>query len=190
MRIVAGSMKGRRLRVPGTNELRPTSERMREAMFNIIEHGLSGWQGSLTGASVVDLFCGTGALALEALSRGATHATLIDNARGALYLAKKNAAHLKILREVTLLSIDATRLMPPPCVVQAPCAVAFVDAPYNMGLSALALAGLARWGWVADGALVVVETAMREQVGIGSEYTQLDERIYGAAKVMFLQYLP
>ncbi len=188
MRIVAGRFKGRRLEAPGGRELRPTSERARESIFNIIEHGLTDWSGQLAGASVVDLFCGTGALALEALSRGAAHATLIDSAAPALAMAKKNAAHLGAWRETTLIKLDVTRLPPPPLAAKAPCGVAFLDAPYDQGLTAPALAALARRGWIADGGLAVVEIAADEALSTGPGFTQLNERSYGAARVVFLQY--
>lgn len=188
MRIVSGRLKGRRLEAPGGHELRPTSDRARESIFNVIAHGLADWSGELAGASVVDLFCGTGALGLEALSRGAAHATLIDFSQGSLALAKKNAAHLGVWREVTLLKLDATRLAPPPLAASAPCQVAFLDAPYAQELTTPALHGLARQGWLADGGLAVVETAVDEPLVTGPGFIQLDERGYGAAKVVFLQY--
>ena len=186
MRIVAGRLKGRRLHAPPARDLRPTSERAREAVFNIIEHGLADWPGSLEDATVVDLFCGTGALALEALSRGAAHATLVDAAPGAIAMAKQNAAHLGVWREITLLKLDATRLPPPPLAARAPCAIAFVDAPYDQGMTAPALAGLLGRGWLAKGGLGVVELGAKEPLATPAGFTQLDVRVWGAARVEFL----
>jgi 16S rRNA (guanine966-N2)-methyltransferase len=188
MRIVAGRLKGRRLEAPGGSDTRPTSDRARESVFNVIQHGLADWEASLDGASVVDVFSGTGALGLEALSRGAAHATFIDNAGPALAMVKKNAAHLGVWREVTLLKLDATRLAPPPLAAKAPCQVAFLDAPYGRELTTPALNGLARQGWVGSGSLCVVEVGADEPLVAGPGFTQLDERAYGAAKVVFLQY--
>lgn len=188
MRIVAGRFKGRRLEAPGGRELRPTSDRARESIFNVITHGLADWEGTLDGASVVDLFAGTGALGLEALSRGARHATFVDSTGAALAVVKKNAAHLGVWRETTLLKLDATRLAPPPLAAQAPCAVAFLDAPYGKELTAPALAGAARQGWLADGGMAVVEVGADEPLLTGPGFRQLDERAYGAARVVFLQY--
>ena len=188
MRIVAGRFKGRRLEAPGGRDTRPTSDRARESIFNVISHGLADWQGALDGASVVDVFAGTGALGLEALSRGATHATFIDASGGALASLKKNAAQMGAWRETTLLKLDATRLPPPPLAAKAPCGVAFLDAPYGQELTAPALAGLARQGWIGDGSLAVVEIGAEEPLVTGPGFTQLDERTYGAAKVVFLQY--
>ena len=188
MRIVSGRFKGQRLQAPGGRELRPTSDRTRGSVFNVIIHGLREWKGSLDGTSVVDVFCGTGALGLEALSRGAAHATFIDNSQASLAVAKNNAANLVVWRETTLLKLDATRLAPPPLVAQGPCAIAFLDAPYKMEMTRPTLSGLARQGWLADGALCVVEVAADEIVSVGPCFTQLDERTYGSAKVVFLQY--
>jgi len=188
MRIVAGRHKGRRLESPGGQGTRPTSDRARESIFNVIQHGLADWQGSLEDASVVDVFSGTGALGLEALSRGARHATFIDNAGPALAMVKKNAAHLGVWKEVTMLKLDATRLAPPPLAAKAPCAVAFLDAPYEKELTTPALNGLARQGWIGLGSLCVVEVAADEALVAGPGFEQLDERAYGAAKVVFLQY--
>ena len=188
MRIVGGQLKGRQLQAPGGRDLRPTSDRARESIFNVIMHGLGDWDGSLDGASVVDVFAGTGALGLEALSRGAAHATFIDNGANSLAMLKKNAAQLGAWRDATLLKLDATHLPPPPLAAKAPCGVAFLDAPYSQELTTPALNGLRRQGWIADGSLCVAEIATDEQLIAGPGFTQLDERTYGAAKVVFLQY--
>jgi len=187
MRIVGGAFKGRRLAAPGGRDTRPTSDRARESIFNIIQHGLGDWHGDLAGASVVDVFCGTGALGLEALSRGATHATFIDNAGPALAMAKKNAAHLNCWRDVTLLKIDATRLAPPPLASKTPVGVAFLDAPYGQELSFPALIGLRQRGWLTAGGLAVCEVADDEELPPVPGYEILETRTYGAAKVVFLQ---
>ncbi len=188
MRIVGGRFKGRQLQAPGGRDLRPTSDRTRESIFNVIAHGLNDWDGSLQEASVVDVFAGTGALGLEALSRGAAHATFIDNAGASLAALKKNAANLGAWRDATLLKLDAVRLPPPPLAAKAPCDIAFLDAPYDQELTTPALNGLARQGWIGDGSLCVVEVAADEQFVTGPGFTQMDERTYGAAKVVFLQY--
>jgi 16S rRNA (guanine966-N2)-methyltransferase len=188
VRIVAGRFKGQRLHVPGGQELRPTSDRARESMFNVIAHGLADWDGSLQDASVVDVFAGIGALGLEALSRGAAHATFIENSATSLAMIKKNAAHLGAWRDAMLLKLDATRLPPPPLAAKAPCTVAFLDAPYNQELTTPALTGLVNKGWLAAGGLAVIEIAADEPLFTAPGFTQLDVRTYGAAKVVFLQY--
>ena len=143
MRIVAGLYKGRRLAAPAGADVRPTSDRVRESVFNVLAHGLADWHGEIAGASVVDLFCGTGALGLEALSRGADHVTLIDRAGAVLAVARKNAAlGIEAAKRVTLLKMDASQLAPPPRAAAAPCALAFLDAPYGAGLTVPALGSL------------------------------------------------
>jgi len=186
MRIVGGTYKGRRLAAPGGDGTRPTSDRARESIFNIIQHGLAEWGGELEDASVVDVFCGTGALGLEALSRGAAHATFIDSAGPALAQAKKNAAAVGCWRDVTLIKLDATHLPPPPLVAKAPCGIAFLDAPYGRELSFPALIGLRQKGWLAAGGLAVCEVGAEEELMTPPGYEVLNQRTYGAAKVVFL----
>ncbi len=188
MRIVTGRFKGRRLHAPSGSEIRPTSDRIRESIFNVILHSLKDWQGSLHGASVIDVFAGTGSLGLETLSRGAEHATFIDNSPASLAITKKNAAHLGIWHNTTLLKLDATHLAPPPLAARAPCSVAFLDAPYKMELTQPALRNLKHHGWLANNALVVIETASDEILAIGSDFNVLEERTYGVAKVVFLKH--
>jgi len=185
VRIVGGKHRGRNLKPPQGKNVRPTSDRTRESVFNILAHGFEGVE--LAGASVVDVFCGTGALGLEALSRGAEHVTFIDNDRGSLALAKENAATIGEWRNVTLLKFDAARLAPPPLAAKAPCQIAFLDAPYDRGMSKPALLGLLNKGWLAPGALVVVEVAANEELEPPRMLERVDERSYGAARVVFLQ---
>lgn len=185
MRIVGGRHRGRPLKAPGGRDLRPTSDRAREAVFNILGHGAAGID--LDGASVLDAFAGTGALGLEALSRGAGHATFIDSDAQALGVVRKNVAALGEWRKATLLKVDATRVPPPPLAAQAPCALVFLDPPYGSGAAAPALAALAARGWVGDGAVCVAEVAAKEPLDPPPGFAVLDERIYGAARVVFLR---
>lgn len=186
MRIVGGKHRGRTLKAPRDRNVRPTSDRTRESVFNILAHGIDGFD--LEGVSVVDVFCGTGALGLEALSRGAIHAAFIDSDRGSLALAKENAAGVKEWRNVTLLKIDAKHIGPPPLAAKAPCGLAFLDAPYDKGLTGPALLALVNKGWLAPNAVVVAEVAGKEDLEPPRALHLLDERIYGAARVVFLQY--
>ena len=190
MRIIAGHFKGRRLHGPKGSEIRPTSDNMREAIFNVLTHGLTAWRGTLAGASIVDVFAGTGSLGLEALSRNAAHATFIDNAPASLAITKKNVTTLGIWPNVTILKFNATRLAPPPLAARAPCTLAFLDAPYNKELTQPALTSLKLNGWLAHDALVVIETAVNEILTLGSDYIFLEERTYGVAKVTFLKFCP
>ena len=107
MRIVAGRFKGQRLHTSSGSEMRPTLDRVRESIFNVISHGLKNWEGSLHHAFVLDVFAGTGSLGLETLSRGAAHATFIDNSSASLAITKKNAARLGMWQNITLLKLDA-----------------------------------------------------------------------------------
>jgi 16S rRNA (guanine966-N2)-methyltransferase len=185
VRIIAGKHRGRAIRVPRTDGLRPTADRVREALFNILEHGLD-WAG-LGGAQVVDAFAGTGAFGLEALSRGAARATFLDVDGAALLAIRRNAAEMGEARNVALLKLDATRLPPSPGAADAPCDLAFLDPPYESGLAVPALQGLATRHWLAPGAIAVVEVAAREPLAVPPGFTLLDERTYGAARLVFLR---
>lgn len=166
--------------------MRPTSDRTREALFNILEHGVSGF--TLTDLSVVDLFAGAGGLGLEALSRGARHVTFVDTDRDALQCCRRNAGTLGEVKNVAFLKLDASRLPPPARITGAPCGLAFLDPPYGKGLVPPALLGLATKGWLEDGAIVVVEVGAKEPLEIPPGFMLLDERTYGAARVILLRY--
>jgi len=188
MRIVAGKHRGRPLQGPSGDAVRPTSDRARESLFNILEHGklATGGLSPVRDARVLDAFCGTGALGLEALSRGAAHATFLDLDPAALRIARHNAAMLDEARQATFLQGDATR----PPRADAPCGIVFLDPPYASGLAAAALAALAAQGWFAAGGIAVVETSGREEVAPPAGFACVDERRYGKAKLTFLVYQP
>lgn len=183
MRIVGGSHKGRRLTAPDGRGTRPTSDRARESLFNILAHSPLV---DLDGAHVVDAFAGSGALGLEALSRGAAHAWFIERDHAALAAIRANVAELRVGEQATILRADATK---PPTAPQ-PCTLALIDAPYEKEMSAACLTGLAAKDWLAPGALAVVEVAAREILPVPEGFTVADERTYGAARVMFLVYSP
>ncbi len=189
MRIVGGRHRGRTLRTAAGTGLRPTAERAREAVFNILGHGID-WPGlkDATLITVIDVFAGTGAYGLEALSRGAAHATFIDIDADALELVRDNANTLGEGDRITPLKLDATRLAPPPIAAGTPCRLAFCDPPYNSGLSGEALLGLADKGWIGGGAILIVEVAAKENFDPPPDFDLLDERTYGAARVIFLKY--
>ncbi len=144
--------------------------------------------GGPAGAAVLDVFAGTGALGLEALSRGAARATFIDNDRAALDCARRNARALGYEGAATFLGLDAARLPPPPPDAGAPATLAFLDAPYGSGLAEPALRGLAAKGWIASGAVLTVEVGARDSLALPPGYRQVDDRSYGAARVVFLMY--
>jgi 16S rRNA (guanine966-N2)-methyltransferase len=188
MRIVAGRHKGRPLQAPEGLDVRPTSDRARQGLFNILEHGsfIEDGTSPLVDAAVLDAFAGTGALGLEALSRGAARLTCMDSDPRAIAAIRANVMALRERARVTLHQADAMR--PPPPGPAAPCDLVFLDPPYRSGLAAPALAALADRGWVADGALCIVEIEAKEDFAPPSGFTSLDERRYGKARFVFLRF--
>ena len=186
MRIVAGSLKGRKLAAPEGAAIRPTSDRAREALFNRLVHGGLGPDGGsiLHGAEVLDAFCGTGALGFEALSRGAARATFLDNSAEALAWVRRNARSLGVMERCRILQRDALHPAPP----DIPATLAFLDPPYGEGLAEPALAALAEAGWFAPGAVVSVEIpAKRAGFTPPGGFTTLDDRTYGKARIVLLR---
>ncbi len=177
MRIVAGRHKGRMLTAPAGRLSRPTAARTREALFNILAH-----RGALEGASVLDVFAGTGALGFEALSQGAARACFLDNAAAALATIAANARILGETDRVTIRKADAIRPGPAPAAFD----LVFLDPPYGSGLAAPALTALRDRGWLADGALAVAEVAARETFQPPDGFEIADERTYGAARLLLL----
>jgi len=183
VRIVGGSHKGRRLTAPDGRVTRPTSDRARESLFNILAHSALV---ELEGACVLDAFAGSGALGLEALSRGAGHVWFLEKHPSALAAIKANVAELREEARATVLRADATK--PPPAM--RPCNLVLLDAPYDKNLSTPCLAALAAKGWLAPAALAVVEVAARESLSLPEGFALEDERTYGAARVAFMVYQP
>jgi 16S rRNA (guanine966-N2)-methyltransferase len=184
MRIVGGRHRGRRLIAPAGEAVRPTSDRAREALFNILSHGKFATSGlPFAGKPVLDAFAGTGALGLEAVSRGAGAAVFIETEREALAALRRNIAALGEEDSAHIVAGDATR--PPRAVMR--CAVVFLDPPYRSGLAAPALSALAAAGWLTDDALAVVEVAAREPLPAPDGFGLIDERVYGAARLIFLR---
>jgi 16S rRNA (guanine966-N2)-methyltransferase len=184
MRIVGGRHRGRRLLAPPGDTVRPTSDRAREALFNILSHGRLAADGiPFAEAAVLDAFAGTGALGLEALSRGAARAVFIERDPEAVAILRRNVAWLGESAGAEIVPGDATR----PPRARSECAVAFVDPPYRSGLAAPALEALDRAGWLAPDALAIVELAAREKLAPLAGFTLLDERVYGAARLVFLR---
>jgi len=186
VRIVAGRHRGRRIEAPAGLDVRPTADRARESLFNILEHGRFGGDGTslLVGAQVLDAFAGSGALGLEALSRGALKLTCMETSAAARAAVRANAAALGEAGRVTVLPADATN--PPPA--PTPCDLVFLDPPYRSGLAAAALPALASRGWIADGAICVIELAANEDLAAPAGFTPMDERRYGKAKLLFLRF--
>ena len=183
MRIIGGELRGRRLVAPRGRHLRPTAERVREALFDVLEHGL-GREAGLDGGRIVDVFAGVGALGFEALSRGAAHACFVERGAEALAHIRRNAERLGLAERITLVRRDAIRIGP----AAAPCACAFLDPPYRSGLATPALARLAAGGWLEDGAVAVIEHAASEALTPPERFTVLDTRRYGATVLVFLAF--
>jgi 16S rRNA (guanine966-N2)-methyltransferase len=184
MRIIAGKHRGRTLRAPEGLAVRPTSDRAREALFDILAHGRFAERPVLEDARVLDAFAGTGAFGLEALSRGAAHAVFIEKDHTALTALRANIIALGEEGHSAVLPTDAVRPPRP----AAPCSLAFLDPPYGEDLAAPALAALGAAGWLAPGALVVVELAARQALEPPPGFAPLDQRRYGAARLVFLRY--
>lgn len=183
MRIVGGKHKGRPLAAPKGSATRPTSDRAREAIFNVIAHGIGG--PGLGGARVLDIFAGTGALGLEALSRGAAHATFVENNRASARVLKDNIRALGEDAQTSVIERSAAALGPPPA---ERADFAFLDAPYDQGLSEPALAALAENGWLKDGAFAMIEVAQHEAFAAPPGFSIIKEKAYGAARAVFLRY--
>lgn len=158
MRIIAGTRKGRILSAPAGTATRPTADRVRQALFDMLFHAPWGGASLLQNAHVLDAFAGTGALGLEALSRGAEGATFFETDRAALSALRSNIAGCQWQDRCTVLPRDVTK----PPRAKHPCSLLFLDPPYNKDLPARTLAALAAQGWVAPAAIVVIETAMQE----------------------------
>lgn len=183
MRVVGGRHRGRRLIAPPGDAVRPTSDRAREALFNILSHGDFAAAGSpLADANVLDAFAGTGAFGVEALSRGAARAAFIETDRAALAALRRNLAALDEEDSADIVAGDATR---PPRAPYA-CALAFLDPPYRSGLAGPALTALAGMGWLTPRAIAVAEIAAAETFAAPPGFAVIDERRYGAAKLIFL----
>lgn len=183
MRIVAGKFRGKQLNSPSDDGIRPTADRVRESMFNILGSRLGP---VLEGRRVLDLFAGTGALGLEALSRGAAHVTFVDVGAEARGLIRDHIQDFGVAGITKLLRRDATALGTPGTFGQFD--LVFLDPPYGQGLGEKALAELAANGWLKSGATIVWEESVDVPVTVPEEFSLEDERHYGAAAVRFLTF--
>lgn len=184
MRIVGGQHRGREIFSPRGRHVRPTTDRTREALFDVLGHAPAPLP---QGAVVLDVFAGTGALGLEAFSRGAAHVLFIENHRDSLKFLKRNVSVLEAAERTIVLRRDALHPGNPP-TPPGPAALAFLDPPYGEGLAAPALAALAAHGWFADGAVAVVELAAREEFTAPEGLKMTDERAYGDTRLVFLEF--
>ncbi|GAA0634279.1 16S rRNA (guanine(966)-N(2))-methyltransferase RsmD [Brevundimonas lenta] len=188
MRIVAGSLKGRAIVTPDGQNTRPTSDRARQAIFNILEH--ADWAQPLNGARIIDLYAGSGALGYEAISRGAAFALFVeidDEARGAI---RENGDAWGLMGRTRVHRRSATDLGVRPGSAGEAFDIAFLDPPYRKGLGEQTLARLLEGNWLKPGATVVFERGSDEPEIDTPGYERLDARDYGAARVLFLRALP
>lgn len=183
MRIVAGAWRGRALAAPPGAATRPTADRVRQALFDMLLHAPWGGRAAVDDVLVLDAFAGTGALGLEALSRGAAHVTFIERDRAAVAVLRANIAALGAGDRARVIAGDA---LSPPRPSSA-CALVFLDPPYRGGLVPRALAALAGAGWIAPDALIAAETARDEP---SPAAVSLAERTHGAARLIVWRWGP
>ncbi len=183
MRIVGGRWRGRSLAGPKSDAIRPTSDRLRETLFNILQHS---YDDPIEGARVLDLFAGTGAMGLEALSRGAAFALFVDDGAQARGLIRENVETLGAGGVTRLFRRDATRMGA--AGQNPPASLVFCDPPYGRDLAPRALKSCADGGWLSPGALVVVEEAQGAGVALPDGFEELERRDYGETKILFARY--
>lgn len=183
MRIVGGHLRGRRLQGPSTDAVRPTSDRLREALFNVLAHA---YDDAVDGARVLDLFAGTGALSFEALSRGAEFALLVDEGSEARGLIRANIESLGLEGVTRLFRRDATKLGP--VNAAGTFTLVFCDPPYGRDLAPAALNAAAEGGWLAPDALVIVEEAAEVALAQPSAFQPMERRDYGETALHLLRF--
>lgn len=183
MRIIAGKMKGRKLQPPEGSAIRPTADRTRESVFNLLMHGAYAGE-QIIDCHIMDLCCGTGALGLEAISRGSRIATFVDKDKRSIELAKANALHCGVTQQCFFIQSDAGRLP----LAREKVSLVLMDAPYDTPLLSPAYASLVAGGWLAEGALIVAEQprGMAAPALDGAEL--VDERQYGKAKILIYRF--
>jgi 16S rRNA (guanine966-N2)-methyltransferase len=185
MRIIGGQFRGKRLVGPGAAgggeaHLRPTPDRARESLFNLLAHGDYGDPPPPEGRRVLDLFAGTGALGLEALSRGAARVLFIDDFATARALIRDNVDALGVIGQTKIWRRDATKLGPSR---GEPFDLVFADPPYGKGLGVLALASAWQGGWIAPGAIIVLEHGADDEVPAATWLQIADQRRYGETAI-------
>ena len=182
MRIVGGALRGRAIIAPKSKAIRPTADRLRESLFNILIHS---FDDPVTGARVLDLFAGTGALGIEALSRGAAFALFVDEGAEARALLRENLATLGLGGTSKIFRRNATKLGEPNPL--APFSLAFLDPPYGQGLATEALNSARAGGWLTPDALIVMEEATKAQFATPEGFPEIDRRRYDDTEFVFLR---
>lgn len=185
MRVVGGRLRGRALAAPKSQAVRPTADRLREALFNVLAHA---YGDPVTGARVLDLFAGTGALGIEALSRGAAFALFIDDGAEARALIRENVTALGLGGASRIFRRDATKLGPVHPL--EPFSLAFLDPPYGHGLAQQALASAREGGWLMPDALVVVEESTKAAFSAPGGFIERERRRYDDTEFALLGLIP
>jgi 16S rRNA (guanine966-N2)-methyltransferase len=187
MRIIGGDLKGRVLRAPLSQAIRPTSDRARESMFNILAHSFGNY---VQDATVLDLFAGTGALGLEALSRGALNAVFVDQSAEAHNVIKANIEALRLGENTRLIKRNALHMGAARTI--SPSSLIFCDPPYDKGLARLALESCIEGGWMSVGAMVVVEESVKVSASdiLPNDIRLLDHRLLGETQFIYGKYAP
>lgn len=183
MRIVSGQFRGRPLAAPEDDRIRPTSDRVREALFNILLHGIGV---TLEDTRVLDLFAGSGALGLEALSRGAAYCLFVEEDAAARALIRRNIEALGLTGVTKIFRRDATELGP--AGGRGDFELAFLDPPYGHDLAPRALASAASGGWLAAGAVVIIEESKKSSLVLAEGFTEVDRRVWGDTQAVFARY--
>ena len=182
MRVVGGRLKGRNLASPSSHDIRPTADRLRESVFNILIHA---YDNPMPGARVLDLFAGTGALGIEAVSRGAAFALFVDNGAEARALLRSNVEALGLGGIAKVYRRDAANLGPAHPL--EPFSLVFLDPPYRMKLAERAVGSLRAGGWLMPGALLVVEEAKAAGFAAPGGFEELERRVYDDTEFVFLR---
>lgn len=185
MRIISGHFKGRPISAPKGRGTRPTADRTREALFNILTH--ADWAPALQGARVIDLFAGSGALGLEALSRGAEFCLFVETDSAARGAIRTNVETLQLTGVTRVHRRSATSLGALPPNIERPFDLAFLDPPYHKDLVAPCLRELRNGGWLSETAIAIVETGSSETPDLAG-WDVLEARTYGAARVQYLRH--
>jgi 16S rRNA (guanine966-N2)-methyltransferase len=183
MRIVAGKFRGARIEAPKGLATRPTSDKVRQALFNVLEHGAPGVD--FDGARVLDLFAGSGALGLEALSRGARFCLFVEESADARAAVRRNVEALHLTGTTKIWRRDATKLGA--AGTMQPFDLLFLDPPYGKGLGEKALHSAAEGGWVRQGAVAVLEERADAEIALPAGYEAIDTRVYGDTKILVMR---
>lgn len=200
MKITGGKFRGKNIESKQQHTLRPTTSRIREVIFNLLRHGRfmndggfrmpAGQEDIVKDAFVLDLFCGSGALGLEAMSRDAARAVFIDREAAHIDIARKNAQQLGVEERCDFLRSDSTNLPPAAHILREETrpSLAFIDPPYNTNLVSVALENLHKQGWLQQYAVIVVEHGKQDDINPPAPYALLDERRHDKTSLSILQY--